>query len=82
MKKKLIKIWGVGLAAVLMLTLVFAAVPVSAAVPLVMYNEKPPSAVTFQVIPQATYPGLDIVDMAVSSDGQTIYAACHDNAVN
>ena len=81
MKKKLIKIWGVGLAAVLMLTLVLAAVPVSAGPPLLMYNEKAPSTVTFQVVNQATYPELDINDIAVSSDGQTIYAACSATAI-
>jgi photosystem II stability/assembly factor-like uncharacterized protein len=66
MKKNLIKIWGIGLALVLVFTLLFSAVPVSAGT-LSWGSEDLPDEFVDNF-------GDDIVDMEVSGDGSTIYA--------
>jgi hypothetical protein len=66
MKKKLTKIFGVGLSLALLTSLVFGLVPASAGT-LQLSMDTPPPA----IIPQKAVLGSDIVDMAVN--GRTIY---------
>ena len=63
MKKKIHKIWGVGLVIVLAATLLFSAAPVSAGT-LDWGTETVPST-TGKVL----FPGADVADLAVSADG-------------
>jgi len=69
MKRKITKIWGVGLVTVLIASLLLAAAPVSADT-LSWSTETIPSD-TGKVI----QPGTDVFDLAVAGDGTTIYAA-------
>jgi len=70
MKKKITKIWGVGLVLVLLVSLFGMAVPVSAST----------NAWGTETIPTTTnkvlLPGSDVLDIAVAGDGETVYAAC------
>ncbi|HEY82297.1 MAG TPA: hypothetical protein G4O01_03290 [Dehalococcoidia bacterium] len=68
MKKKIHKIWGVGVVLVLVASLLFAAAPVSAGT-LSWSSESIPSD-TGKVLAS----GSDVSDLAVSADGQTIWA--------
>jgi len=72
MKKKISKIWGVGLVLVLVASLLLAAAPVSAATCQVFTDESLPSATGLKLGPA----GVDVLDLAVANDGTTIYAAC------
>ena len=68
MKRKLTKIWGIGLTLVLLVSLLAFAAPVSAA-PLEFSPETIPSG-TDQVIIN----GSNVLDIAVAADGTTVYA--------
>jgi len=70
MKKRLIKIWGIGLVAVMLITLLASAVPVSAGT-LSFTKQTDVPGTTDKVL----QPGTNILDLAVSTDGSTIYAA-------
>ncbi len=69
MKKRITKIWGVGLIVTLLASLLVMASPASAADPLQWYSEVIPTE-TGKVL----QPGLDIFDISVNPDGETIYA--------
>ncbi len=69
MKKKIHKIWGIGLVIVLAASLLLSAAPVSAGT-LSWGSED---------LPDELEPGTDVIDMAVSGDGSTIYVAVSDN---
>jgi len=69
MKRKLTKIWGVGLTLVLMVSLLVIAAPASAGDPLQWNTETLPGATN-----QVVVAGLDIMDFAIAADGTTIYA--------
>ncbi|MBU2536195.1 MAG: fibronectin type III domain-containing protein, partial [Chloroflexi bacterium] len=71
MKKKITKIWGIGLVVVLAASLLLSAVPVSAGT-LSFGSETLPSTTNNILVTTA---GLDIVDLAVAGDGTTMYAA-------
>jgi hypothetical protein len=71
MKSKIKKFWGLGLIVTLLASLAVATVPVSAADPLAWNGEAIPS-VGGKLLGPA---GVDVCDIAVSSDGATIYAA-------
>ena len=75
MKKKITKIWGVGLVIVLTASLLLMAAPVSAGT-LSWGTETIPSD-SGKVI----QPGTDVFDLAVAGDGTTIYAAAPDASV-
>jgi len=70
MKKRLIKIWGIGLTVILLVTMLLAAAPVSAGT--LSFSEK-----TSGDVPSTTNEfladGSSLIDMAVSTDGQVIY---------
>jgi len=70
MKNKLVKIWGIGLALTLLVSLLISAIPVSAGT-LSYGNEGLLSATNNGLV---TTPGLDIVDIAIAADGVTMYA--------
>ena len=69
MKRKLTKIWGVGLTLVLMVSLLVIAAPASAADPLQWNPEVLPGAPN-----QVLVAGSDILDFAIAGDGTTVYA--------
>ena len=71
MKKSFSRIWGVGLVLVILASLLLSAVPVSAG-ELAWGRYDDPTNTTNQL---TTVAGLDIVDIAVASDGQTVYVA-------
>jgi len=73
MKRKLTKIWGVGLIMVLMVSLLAIAAPVSAADPLQWNGETLPSSTNSIIIDNS-----QITDFAIASDGTTIYAVGTD----
>ena len=75
MKKKLTRIWGVGLVVVMISTLLLSAAPVSAS-ELGWGTTTIPSATNNVIVN-----GLKIVDMTVADDGTTVYAADGANAV-
>jgi hypothetical protein len=68
MKKRITKIWGVGLTLVLMASLLVVT-PASAVDPLQWNPEVIPSDTGYVLAP-----GLDILDISVHPDGETIYA--------
>jgi len=70
MKSKITRLWGIGLAVVLLASMLVAAVPVSAGT--LSFTEKVNADIpsTTNKILQS---GLDILDIAVSPDGETIY---------
>jgi hypothetical protein len=70
MKKKITKIWGVGLTLMLMATLLIGAAPASA----LTLGWGSETLVTTANNVLVTTAGLDIVDFDVAGDGQTIYA--------
>ena len=71
MKKKITRIWGIGLVIVLAASLLLLAAPVSAGT-LSWGSED---------LPDELAPGTDIVDMAVSGDGAVIYVAAVDSTL-
>jgi len=71
MKKKISKIWGVGLVVVLIASLLTFAVPVSAATCNVFSNQSLPSSTNIIIGPA----GVDVLDIAVANDDTTIYVA-------
>lgn len=71
MKSKIKKLWGIGLIVTVLASLLVVAVPVQAANPLTWNAEAVPT-VGGNVLGPA---GVDILDMAVSADGNTIWAA-------
>ena len=71
MKKKISRIWSVGLVVILAASLLLSAAPVSAGT-LGFSSETLPSTSSNILVTTA---GLDIVDLAVSGDGTTMYAA-------
>ena len=75
MKKKFSKIWGIGLTVVLLASLMVFAVPVSAG-ELYWESETLPTAAG-KILGAA---GFDVLDLAIASDGVTIYAACKTDA--
>jgi len=72
MKKKIYKIWSVGLVLVIAVTLLLAAAPVSAAPPPLAWGSESTPSTTGAVIGPA---GVDVLDIAVAADGTTIYVA-------
>jgi hypothetical protein len=73
MKKKITRIWGVGLVAVLISTLLLSAAPMSAG-QLSFGSETIPTSTGNVVLD-----GTDVTDMAVGSDGTTIWIADAEN---
>jgi len=71
MKKSFSRIWGVGLVLVMLASLLFSVVPV-AADELAWGSYSLPSTTSNILV---TTPGLDIVDVAVGGDGNTMYVA-------
>ncbi len=69
MKKKITRIWGIGLIVVLLTSLLVMAAPASAADPLQWNNEGIPGPPASGIVP-----GLEILDFAVAGDGMTTYA--------
>ena len=69
MKKEIVKIWGVGLTVVLVASMLLAAVPASAS-ELEWGSETIPGTSNNLLVPSG-----DNTDLAVYSDGQTIYSA-------
>ena len=78
MKSKIKKFWGLGLIVTLLASLAVAAVPVSAADPLAWNGEAIPT-IGGNVLGPA---GVDVMDIAVSSDGATIWAAPGNSSNN
>jgi hypothetical protein len=74
MKKKISKIWGVGLVVVLLVSMLAFAAPTSAA-PLQWSPEDLPSATGFQLEVN------DIVDIAVSGDGDIIWVVADNTTI-
>jgi len=70
MKTRIIKIWGVALALIVVVSMLIAAIPVSAG-ELSWGTYTTPSTSNNILAPAGT----DIVDIAVSGDGNTVYAA-------
>lgn len=70
MKKRIIRIWGIGLIVALLASMLFMPTTASASDPLIWYTEVIPST-TGKVL----QPSLDILDMSVNPDGEVIYAA-------
>lgn len=70
MKKKLTRIWGVGLVVVMISTLLLSAAPISAGT-LGYGSETLPSTTNNLLVTTA---GLDVLDLAVAGDGMTMYA--------
>jgi len=74
--KKLTKIWGIGLVVVMLVPLFGAALPVSAADPMVWNQEAVPDNAGYVLLPSS-----DVLDFSVGGDGTTIYAATGNTTV-
>jgi len=70
MKKRILKIWGIGLTLVLVASLFGFALPVSAAVGNMAWKAQPLPTSTYKVLAN----GSDVTDIAVAGDGSTVYA--------
>ncbi len=70
MKKRLIKIWGIGLTTILLVSMLLAAAPVSAGT--LSFTEKVDAAVP-STTNEFLAEGSSLLDMAVSTDGEVIY---------
>jgi photosystem II stability/assembly factor-like uncharacterized protein len=76
MKKRITKLWGVGLVIVLLSTLFVAAAPASAANPLTWNTEVIPGTTGYVLLNPS-----DVTDIAIGEDGDVIYAVGGDTYV-
>jgi len=75
MKKKITRIWGIGLVIVLMSTLCMIPVsPASAADPLTWTTEVIPGTTGYVLMDQTVTPDGDVTDIAIGEDGDVMYA--------